>query len=106
MIDIIIVVGEDEVKNKLPGAIISEPKINIEYNMMDTRVLCNISMGGAYILSVWHGYLIQLNERSVYQPRVNYIIYPEDCLFGWEMGLRTGHSVTSYGSFTNFVLVI
>ena len=94
---------QDIVENKLPGAIISEPKINIEYGMMDSMVLCNISMRDAYILSAWRGYLIQLNERSVYQPRVNYIILPEDCLFGWEMVLRPGHSVPSYGSFTLFV---
>jgi hypothetical protein len=41
------------VENKLPGAIISGPKINIDYGMMDTRVLCNICVRGADILSVW-----------------------------------------------------
>jgi len=43
---------QDIVENKFPGAIISGPKINVDYVMMDTRVLCNISMRGADILSV------------------------------------------------------
>jgi hypothetical protein len=41
----------DIVENRLPGAIISEPKMNIEYVAMDCRVLCNISLRGANILS-------------------------------------------------------
>jgi hypothetical protein len=96
---------QDIVENKLPGAIISEPKINIEYGMMDSMFLCYISLRGADILSVRRFELIQLTERGVYQPRVNYNILPEDCLFRPEMGLRSGQSVTSFGSVTNFVRV-
>jgi len=44
---------QDIVENKLPDAIISGPKINIDYGMMDTRVLCNICVRGADILSIW-----------------------------------------------------
>jgi hypothetical protein len=76
-------------KSKL-GTIISEPKINIEYGMMDSRVLCNISLRGAYILSGWRFELIQLNERSVYQPRLNYNFLPEDCIFRSEIVFRSG----------------
>ena len=96
---------QDIVENKLPGAIISEPKINIEYGLMDSRVLCNISLRGAYILSVWRFELIQLTERSVWGPRVNYNILPEDCLFRPEMALRSGFSLSSFGLTTIFVRV-
>ena len=81
---------QDIVENKLPGTIISEPKINIEYGTMDSRVFCNIYLRGAYILSVQRFELIQLAERSVWRPRVNYNILPEDCLFQPEMVLRSG----------------
>jgi predicted RNase H-like HicB family nuclease len=96
---------QDIVENKLPGAIISEPKINIEYGMMDSRVLCNISLRSAYILSAWRFELIQLNERSVYQPRLNYNFLPEDCIFRSEMALRSGHSLTSFGFLAIFVRI-
>jgi hypothetical protein len=92
-------------ENRLPGAIISEPKINIEYVAMDSRVLCNISMHSANILSGWRFELIQLTERSVWGPRVNYNILPEDCLFRPEMALRSGHSLSSFGFLTIFVRV-
>ena len=81
---------QDIVENKLPGAIISEPKINIEYSPMDSMFLCNISLGVADILSVRRFELIQLPERSVWRPRVNYNILPEDCLIRPEMTLRSG----------------
>jgi predicted RNase H-like HicB family nuclease len=96
---------QDIVENKLPGAIISEPKINIEYGVMDSRVLCNISLRGANILSGWRFELIQLNERSVYKPRLNYNFLPEDCIFRSKMVLRSGFSLSSFGSLTIFVLV-
>jgi hypothetical protein len=96
---------QDIVENKLPGAIISEPKINIEYGMMDSRVLCNISLRGANILSGWRFELIQLNERSIYQPRVNYNIFPEDCIFRPGMALRSDQLVASFGSISDFVRV-
>ena len=96
---------QDIVENKLPGAIISEPKINIEYGVMDSRVFCNISLRSAYILSGWRFELIQLTERSVWRPRVNYNILPEDCLFRPEMALRSGHSLSSFGLLTLFVRV-
>jgi hypothetical protein len=96
---------QDIVENKLPSAIISEPKINIEYGMMDSRILCNISLRGAYILSAWRFELIQLTERSVWRPHVNYNILPEDCIFRPEMSLRSGPAPSSFGSGTIFVLV-
>jgi len=95
----------DIVENRLPGAIISEPKINIEYVAMDSRVLCNISLHSANILSGWRFELIQLTERSVWGPRVNYNILPEDCLFRPEMALRSGPALSSFGSGTDFVRV-
>jgi len=72
---------------------------------MDSRVICNISLRGAYILSGWRFELIQLNKRSVYKPRVNYNILPEDCIFRPEMVLRSGFSPTSFGFLTHFVRV-
>jgi hypothetical protein len=94
---------QDIVENKLPRAIISEPKINIEYGLMVSKILCNISLSGADILSGWRFELTQLPERSVWRPRVNYNILPEDCLFRPEMALRTGPAPSSYGSGTHFV---
>ena len=73
--------------------------------MMDSRVLCNISLRGAYILSVWRFELIQLTERSVYNPRVNYNILPEGCIFRSEMVLRSGPAPSSFGFGTTFVRV-
>jgi predicted RNase H-like HicB family nuclease len=96
---------QDIVENKLPGAIISEPKINIEYGVMDSGLLCNISLRGAFILSGWRFELIQLTERSVWGPRVNYNILPEDCIFRPEMALRSGRSLSSLGFLSNFVRV-
>jgi predicted RNase H-like HicB family nuclease len=81
---------QDIVENKLPGAIISEPKINIEYGLMDSIFFCDICLRGANILSGWRFELIQLTERSVWGPRVNYNILPEDCLIRPEMALRSG----------------
>jgi predicted RNase H-like HicB family nuclease len=96
---------QDIVENKLPGAIISEPKINIEYGVMDSRLLCNISLRGAFILSGWRFELIQLTERSVWRPRLNYNILPEDCIFQPEMALRSGRSLSSFGFLCDFVRV-
>ena len=62
-------------------------------------------MRGAYILSGWRFELIQLTERSVWRPRVNYNILPEDCLFRPEMALRSGFSLSSFGFLTHFVRV-
>ena len=96
---------QDIIENKLPGAIISGPKINIEYGLMVSNILCNISLSGANILSVWRFELIQLPERSVWGPRVNYNILPVDCLIRLEMALRSGFSLSSFGFLTHFVRV-
>ena len=72
---------------------------------MYSKILCNISLRGAYILSAWRFELIQLTERSVWGPRVNYNILPEDCTFRPEMALRSGRPLTSFGSVTDFVRV-
>ena len=77
-------------------------KINIEYGVMDSRVLCNISLRGAYILSGWRFEIIQLTERNVWRSRVNYNILPEDCLFRPEMALRSGCRPTSFAVYSIF----
>ena len=43
---------QDIVDNNFPDAMFSGPKINVDYVMIDTRVLCNICVRGADILSV------------------------------------------------------
>jgi predicted RNase H-like HicB family nuclease len=96
---------QDIVENKLPGAIISEPKINIEYGLMVSKILCNISLSGANILSARRFGLIRLPERNLWRPRVNYNILPEDCLIRLEMALRSGFSLSSFGFLTIFVRV-
>jgi len=72
---------------------------------MDSRVFCNISLGGADILSARRVELIQLAERSVWRPRVNYNILPEDCIIRPEMALRSDSWLSSFGFLTIFVRV-
>jgi len=72
---------------------------------MNTRVLWNIAMRGADILSNYPNEVYQLPERSGWKTRTNYIKLPEDCHFRRKMVLRSGHSPTSFGSFTHFVRV-
>jgi len=80
-------------------------KINIEYGLMGSNIFCNICLRGANILSGWRFELIQLPERNLWRPRVNYNILPEDCLIRLEMALRSGFSLSSFGFLTIFVRV-